>query len=55
LAFRDLGEPTLYATSETVPGQIYRIVEQRRIKTKIVHYFDNPKFGALVRIAPIGP
>jgi hypothetical protein len=55
LAFRELGEPTLYGALESVPGQIYRIVEQRRIKSKDVHYFDNPKFGALVRVAPITP
>ena len=53
LAFRELGEPSLYASTEAVPGQIYRIVEQRRIKSKDVNYFDNPKFGVLVRVAPI--
>ena len=55
LAFRELGEPTLYRVTEPVPGQIYRIIEQRRIKSKDVHYFDNPKFGVLVRVAPLVP
>lgn len=30
----------------------YRLTEQRRIKTRELHYFDHPKFGALVRIVP---
>lgn len=33
-------------------GALYRINEQRRIKSQEVHYFDHPKFGVLVRVAP---
>lgn len=34
------------------PGLLHRIDEQRRVKTQELHYFDHPKFGALVRVAP---
>lgn len=30
----------------------YRLNEQRRVKSQELHYFDHPKFGALVRILP---
>jgi len=33
-------------------GALYRINEQRRVKSQEIHYFDHPKFGALVRIVP---
>lgn len=31
----------------------YRLNESRRIKVSETHYFDHPKFGALVRITPV--
>ncbi len=31
---------------------IYRLNEPRRIKVSETHYFDHPKFGALVRVSP---
>lgn len=30
----------------------YRLNEQRRIKSQENHYFDHPKFGAVVRVLP---
>jgi hypothetical protein len=33
--------------------QIYRLSEFRRIKLLETHYFDHPKFGVLVRVAPV--
>lgn len=30
----------------------FRLIEQRRIKSLENHYFDHPKFGALVRVSP---
>ncbi len=38
------------------PGEelVYRLQEHRRIKTQELHYFDHPKFGALVRITQTG-
>lgn len=53
LAFREPGELTLYTAVPAVPGQLYRIREQRRVKSKDVQYFDHPKFSALVRVAPV--
>jgi hypothetical protein len=35
--------------NETV---VYRLNESRRIKVSETHYFDHPKFGALVRVSP---
>lgn len=35
--------------NETV---VYRLNEPRRIKVSETHYFDHPKFGALVRVSP---
>lgn len=31
----------------------YRIDEQRRVKSQETHYFDHPKFGALIRLTPV--
>jgi hypothetical protein len=33
---------------------IFRLTEHRRIKTQEYHYFDHPKFGALVRVTQSG-
>ena len=33
-------------------GMIYRLNERRRVKLSETHYFDHPKFGALVRVSP---
>jgi hypothetical protein len=32
---------------------VYRISEQRRIRSGKINYFDHPKFGALVWVAPV--
>jgi hypothetical protein len=37
------------AENDTV---VYRLNEPRRIKVSETHYFDHPKFGALVRVSP---
>jgi hypothetical protein len=36
------------------PGEelVYRLQEHRRVRTQELHYFDHPKFGALVRVTP---
>lgn len=44
-------QPALTQASTEGTSQ-YQINEQRRIKTQELHYFDHPKFGALVRISP---
>lgn len=47
-------EPTsaLAPTSATAPTGValYRINEDRRVKSKEIHYFDHPKFGVVVYI-----
>ena len=38
------------------PGKeasVYRLNEHRRVKISEIHYFDHPKFSALVRVAPV--
>lgn len=32
---------------------VYRISEQRRVKSQETQYFDHPRFGALVRVMPV--
>jgi len=39
-------------SSETDINQLYRLTQQRRVKSQEIHYFDHPLFGALVRVAP---
>lgn len=34
-------------------AQVYRLSEQRKVKSKETNYFDHPKFGVLVRITPL--
>jgi hypothetical protein len=54
LLLREDGGRRLTATSTADAGpMIYRISEQRRIRSRRVNYFDHPKFGALVRVAPV--
>ena len=41
---------------ETAPGsgvKVYRLAEQRKLKSQETHYFDHPKFGVLVRVMPL--
>jgi hypothetical protein len=45
LLFRDFT-----AGSENV---VYRLSEQRKLKSQETHYFDHPRFGVLVRIMPL--
>jgi hypothetical protein len=39
-------------STDTLP-YVYRISEQRRIRAGKINYFDHPKFGALVWVAPV--
>jgi hypothetical protein len=34
-------------------GVVYRLSEQRKLKSQETHYFDHPKFGVLVRVMPL--
>lgn len=44
----------LMQTTFPTEAQAFQINEQRRIKTQELHYFDHPKFGAIVRVVPTG-
>jgi hypothetical protein len=46
LEFRD-------PASDTATPVIYRMSEQRRIRSQETNYFDHPKFGVLVRVMPV--
>jgi hypothetical protein len=48
LLFRD-------AATASAPGGslVYRLSEQRKLKSQETHYFDHPKFGVLVRVMPL--
>ena len=41
----------LFSSTEK-EGTVLRLSEHRRIKTMDINYFDHPKFGVLVRVAP---
>jgi hypothetical protein len=41
----------LGATGQDAP--VYRLDDHRRVRIAEINYFDHPKFGALVRVAPI--
>ena len=53
LAFTD---SKLDLTADPAPGTatMYRLSEHRRVKTQEYHYFDHPKFGALLRVTQVG-
>ena len=38
---------------DEMTAQVYRIIEDRRIKTGDINYFDHPKFGVLVQVNAI--
>lgn len=41
--------------TQTTDGvaQVYRLSEQRRVKSQETQYFDHPRFGVLVRVMPV--
>ena len=48
---KNTGEGLFARPAET--GELYRLTQQRRVKSQEINYFDHPKFGVLVRVAPI--
>jgi len=34
-------------------GTVYRLSEQRKLKSQETHYFDHPRLGVLVRVMPL--
>lgn len=54
LLLREAATRSVASADSSAPGiRIYRMGERRRIRRRHVHYFDHPKFGALVRVAPV--
>ncbi|MHB8535996.1 MAG: CsiV family protein [Sulfuricaulis sp.] len=49
------GEPSagLFGLAGQATPVIYHLNEYRRVRLLETHYFDHPKFGALVRVSPI--
>ena len=48
----------LFRETLTVAGsgprtEVYRLSEQRKLKSQETHYFDHPKFGVLARVMPV--
>ncbi len=41
------------STSDAGGNLVYRLSEQRKLKSQETHYFDHPKFGVLVRVMPL--
>jgi len=52
LALRESPSGGIFDGSAGNETTVYRLNEPRRIKLSETHYFDHPKFGALVRISP---
>ena len=43
------------ATAGATPGEnvVYRLSEQRKLKSQETHYFDHPRLGVIVRVMPL--
>ena len=52
LALREMQSGGIFSGVSEKNATIYRLNEPRRIKVSETHYFDHPKFGALVRVSP---
>lgn len=51
-AERELGETELLFDQ---PEPVFKLVEQRRMRSQEIHYFDHPRFGVLALITPYEP
>ena len=52
LALREIQGGGVFSGAAENGTVVYRLNEPRRIKVSETHYFDHPKFGALVRVSP---
>lgn len=52
LALREAQSGGMLSGAAEKGAAVYRLNEPRRIKVSETHYFDHPKFGALVRVSP---
>lgn len=53
LALREAQSGGVFSGALEKDATVYRLNEPRRIKVSETHYFDHPKFGALVRVSPV--
>ncbi len=53
LTLREAANGGLPSGTDKQTPPLYRLSEYRRVKLLETHYFDHPKFGALVRVSPI--
>ncbi|GAB4507050.1 MAG: hypothetical protein Tsb0026_00990 [Sulfuricaulis sp.] len=53
LALREMQSAGVFSGASEKDAVVYRLNEPRRIKVSETHYFDHPKFGALVRVSPV--
>jgi hypothetical protein len=45
---------TMLSASGSDPrAEVYRLSEQRKLKSQETHYFDHPRFGVLARVMPV--
>ena len=49
LLFRE----TLSVAGAGARTEVYRLSEQRKLKSQETHYFDHPRFGVLARVMPV--
>jgi hypothetical protein len=52
LALREMQGGGVFSGAAENAAVLHRLNEPRRIKVSETHYFDHPKFGALVRVSP---
>lgn len=52
LALREMQGGGAFSGASENETAVYRLNEPRRVKVSETHYFDHPKFGALVRVTP---
>jgi hypothetical protein len=53
LVLRDAQSGGIFSGLPGNDAVVYSLNEPRRIKVSETHYFDHPKFGALVRVSPV--
>ncbi len=53
LSLQEAPSAGLFGVAGQQPPVVYHLSEYRRVRLLETHYFDHPKFGALVRISPV--
>jgi Peptidoglycan-binding protein, CsiV len=53
LALQETPSVGIFGVGEQAGPVVYHLNEYRRVRLLETHYFDHPKFGALVRVSPV--